>query len=101
MKTRELAFERRKEIGVIRKGKFAVQPADDVKLGRTFGDGGTGDLDAFLDRVGVCIFLPRSSIKSAKLAVRYADVRVVEVPVYVVIRRQAVFPAAHGVGQLA
>ena len=101
MQLRELALERREKVGVVLKGKFAVQPADDVQLGRTFGNGVAGDLDAFLDGMRVRTFLPRTFVKAAKFAVGDADVRVVEMAVDVVIRRQAVLSAADRVGQLA
>ena len=97
----EFAFERREKIGVVLEGKFAVQAADDVQLGRTFGDGVAGDLDAFFDRMRVRTFLPGTLVKAAKFAVGDADVRVVEVAVDVVIRRQPVLAAANRVGQLA
>ena len=101
MQLREFAFERREKIGVVLEGKFGVQPADDVQLGRTFGDGVAGDLDAFVHGMRVRTFLPGTLVESAELTVGDADVRVVEMPVDVVIRRQAVLAAADGVGQLA
>ena len=72
-----------------------------MQLGRTVGDGGAGDLDAFLDRMCVRTFLPSTLVKAAEFAVGDADVRVVEVAVDVLIRRQPVFFAADMVGQFA
>ncbi len=101
MQLRKLTFERREKIGVVLERKFRVQSADDVQFGRSFGDGGACDLDAFFDRMCICAFLTCTFIKPAKLAIRNADVRVVKMPVDVVIRRQAVLAAANCVGQLA
>ena len=72
-----------------------------MQLGRAFGNGGTGDLDTFLDRMCVCVFLPCPAIEPAKFTIRNADVRVVKVPVDVVIRRQPMLAPANGVGELA
>ncbi len=44
----EFAFKGREKIGVILEGKFAVQAADDMQLGRTFGN----------SRRGRCRYLP-------------------------------------------
>ncbi len=71
-----------------------------MQLGRTFGHRIASDLDAFFDRVRICIFLPSPSIKSAKLAVCHTDVCVVKMPVDVVIGRQAMLPPPDRIGQL-
>ena len=49
------------------------------------------DLDPFLDRVRVGTFLPGTLVKAAEFAVSDADVRVVEMAVDVVVRRQSMF----------
>ena len=72
-----------------------------MQLRRSLRHRGTRDLDAFLNRMRVCAFLPGTLIEPAKLTVGDADVRVVKVPVDVVIRRQPVLAAANRVGKLA
>ena len=72
-----------------------------MQLGRTFRDGGAGDVDAFLDRVRVRAFLSRTLVETAELAVGYADVCMVEVSVDVVVGRQAMLPSSDVVGGLA
>src|SRR4029079_13562373 len=81
--------------------QFTIQPAHNVQLGRTFVNGLTCDLNAFLDRVRVCSFLPGTLVKSAEFTVGNADVRVIKMPVDVVVSRLAVLPATDMIGKLA
>ena len=97
----KFAFKRREKIGVVLEGKFAVQPADDMQLGRAFVHGVACDIQSLLEPNACKRLLPRSAIKPAELAVRDADIRVIEMPVDVVIRRQAVFLASDRVGEFA
>src|SRR5436190_6449798 len=101
MELGEFAFERREKVGVILEGELAVQPTDDMQLGRTFCNRGAGDLDRVRDRMRVRTVLPRTFVKTAKFAVGDADIRVVKMPVDVVIGRQPVLFAANEIGKFA
>ena len=70
-----------------------------MQLGRTFGDGSSGDTHTFLDRMRVRTFLPGTFVKTAEFAVGDADIRVVEMPIDVVIGRQSVLLASNKIGQ--
>ena len=72
-----------------------------MQLGSSFGDRLTCDLDTFFDRVRVRTFLPRTFVKPTELAIRDADVRVIEVAIDVVISRQSMLLAAYMVGEFA
>src|SRR5436190_4974497 len=51
-------LKRRKKVGIIREWKLGVQPSNDVKFRGPFGDRGPSYVDAFLDRMSVCILSP-------------------------------------------
>jgi hypothetical protein len=55
MQLGKFALKRREKVGIIREWKLGVQPSNDVKFRGPFGDRGTSDVDAFLDRVSVSI----------------------------------------------
>ena len=57
------------------------------------------NLDAFVNRMRISIFLPRTPIKPAKLAVRDTDIRVIKMPVDIIISRPPVLPPPHRIRQ--
>ena len=66
-----------------------------------FADGLAGDVQAFIDIVGLSTFLSGSAIESTKLAINVADVGGIEVSVHIEERGAAVFAAANAVSQFA
>ena len=72
-----------------------MQAADNVKLGRTFPYALFGTLIDFFESVSVCARGIRVAPKSAKFAMRDADIRGVDVAVDVEVRHVAVLFLAH------
>src|ERR1043166_272499 len=99
MRPWNFGFQGREKIGVILERQPAVQPTDDVQLRRAFGDGFAGDLNSLFDRMRVGTLLSSTLVKAAKFAVGDADIRMVEVAVDIVIRRQPVLFSPDVIGQ--
>ena len=101
MKLWILLLQSRKQIGEIAERQFGVQAAGDVQFSRAFRDGLTRDAQGIVDVVRIGIRLTRRAKETTELAIGITDIRRIEMPIDVEVRRPAMLLSSRGVGKFA
>src|SRR5882724_825272 len=100
MQLRIVLFESRQQICEITEREFRIEAAGNVKFGSALLHCLTGNTQTVIDVVRVSIRLTWRAIEAAKLTVNVANVRGIEVSVYIEERCAAVFAPANAICQL-
>src|SRR5260370_40434327 len=100
MKLGILAFKRRKEICEITKRQFGVQATCYMQFSSPLAHSLAGNIQAFVNIVGISICLSGSAIEPAKLAVNITNISGIEMTINVEVSPATVALSPYSVGEL-